>query len=281
MKKKRIRLSTNAGANLLPRIEDVRQSVDNEIARSKGKETELSAEISGKVSKREIVWDGNSNIDEFVVQGVYVINGERLNLSDGLPIRNSNPGHTIAATLIVADSTINSNERCVTQMLLLSNRLGADGNLYLRTATGDANGLVWAPWGKMQTNIETGAVTSLDNYVDNGVYSGILLSGDTAMDMFLLVVLNNYAAANTIGATRTVSQFKYSLSLNGYVTLKTRSGGGAGMWGGWKDVSIPDNGETSERPSYPAIGCCFFDTALGKPVWWNGTAWTDATGNVV
>ena len=96
MKKKRIRLSTNAGANLLPRIEDVRQSVDNEIARSKGKETELSAEISGKVSKREIVWDGNSNIDEFVVQGVYVINGERLNLSDGLPIRNSNPGHTIA-----------------------------------------------------------------------------------------------------------------------------------------------------------------------------------------
>ena len=281
MNKKRIRLSTNAGANLLPRIEDVRQSVDNEIARSKEKERELSAEISNKVSKRTIVWDENSNIDEFVVQGVYVINGERLNLSDGLPVRNGNPGHTIAATLIVADSTINSNERCVTQMLLLSNRLGADGNLYLRTATGDANGLVWASWGKMQTNIETGAVTSLDNYVDNGIYSGILLSGDTAMDMFLLVVLNNYPAANTIGATRTVSQFKYSLSLNGSVTFKSRSGGGAGMWGAWKDVGVPDNGETDCRPSHPVTGSCFYDTALGKPVWWNGTVWTDAVGNVV
>jgi hypothetical protein len=25
-------------------------------------------------------------------------------------------------------------------------------------------------------------------------------------------------------------------------------------------------------------GYCYFDTTLGKPVWWTGSAWLDATG---
>ena len=44
-------------------------------------------------------------------------------------------------------------------------------------------------------------------------------------------------------------------------------------------------GTTSERPTGVdiSIGCCYFDTTptINKPIWWNGTAWVDATGATV
>lgn len=35
------------------------------------------------------------------------------------------------------------------------------------------------------------------------------------------------------------------------------------------------------RPLSPATGLMFFDTSLGKPIWYSGTAWVDATGTTV
>lgn len=49
-------------------------------------------------------------------------------------------------------------------------------------------------------------------------------------------------------------------------------------------------GTTSERPVFAQnstgrerfyIGYYFFDTDLGKPIWWNGNGWIDATGTNV
>jgi hypothetical protein len=40
-------------------------------------------------------------------------------------------------------------------------------------------------------------------------------------------------------------------------------------------------GSTSERPSSPPLGFSFYDTSLGKPIWWNGSSWTDANGATV
>ena len=37
-------------------------------------------------------------------------------------------------------------------------------------------------------------------------------------------------------------------------------------------------GATAARPASPKTGQMFFDTTLGKPIWWNGTQWVDATG---
>jgi len=37
-------------------------------------------------------------------------------------------------------------------------------------------------------------------------------------------------------------------------------------------------GTTANRTTNPRIGWIYFDTTLGKPIWWNGTAWIDATG---
>ena len=41
------------------------------------------------------------------------------------------------------------------------------------------------------------------------------------------------------------------------------------------------NGITGSRPTGSVLGQYYFDTTLGFPVWWNGTAFVDAQGNVV
>lgn len=41
------------------------------------------------------------------------------------------------------------------------------------------------------------------------------------------------------------------------------------------------NGTTANRPSNPLTGEIYYDTTLGKPIWWNGYAWVDASGSVL
>ncbi|MGA7855360.1 MAG: hypothetical protein WCA15_18715 [Candidatus Acidiferrales bacterium] len=40
----------------------------------------------------------------------------------------------------------------------------------------------------------------------------------------------------------------------------------------------PQSGATAQRPVSPAVGTPFFDTTLGKIIWWSGSAWVDGTG---
>lgn len=57
--------------------------------------------------------------------------------------------------------------------------------------------------------------------------------------------------------------------------------------GGWRVSSyIVGKGTTAQRPTLTAndAGVCYLDTTLdadGKPIWWTGTAWVDATGATV
>lgn len=49
-----------------------------------------------------------------------------------------------------------------------------------------------------------------------------------------------------------------------------------------KAINFPDKGLTAARPTQQlAPGQFFFDQTLDKPIWWNGTAWVDATGTPV
>lgn len=41
---------------------------------------------------------------------------------------------------------------------------------------------------------------------------------------------------------------------------------------------VPGYGTYSNRPAIRSIGTMYFDTSLGKPIYWNGTNWVDATG---
>lgn len=49
------------------------------------------------------------------------------------------------------------------------------------------------------------------------------------------------------------------------------------------DITYNKKGTTLERPAAIAsdIGFTYFDTTIGKPIYWNGTDWVDATGTLV
>lgn len=242
-----------------------------------------------------VEWDSASCIDSFVTAGVYNITGERLNASDGLPIANSNPGHTIRARLTVLDSSIagtgNSHDKCVTQVLTLSNRTGGDGDVYIRTGRASiknqlAGGTGWEPWGKLQQNIEVGQVTSLNSFTGNGIYSGVYTNGSSFFETFVMVVINNYAVAGATGQVRSISQFKYALNVDGTFSYKSRTGQGSSVieWGSWVDLGaatttdIQDNSITAQklssdvrekvdnplRPFYIAAGAEYNDSGADK-----------------
>lgn len=242
-----------------------------------------------------VEWDSASCIDSFVTAGVYNITGERLSASDGLPIANSNPGHTIRARLTVLDSSIagtgDSHDKCVTQVLSLSNRTGGDGDVYIRTGRASiknqlAGGTGWKPWGKLQQNIEVGQVTSLNSFTGNGIYSGVYTNGSTFFETFVMVVINNYALAGATGQVRSISQFKYALNVEGTFSYKTRTGQGSSVieWGNWVDLGaatttdIQDNSITAQklssdvrkkvenplRPLYIAAGAEYNDSGADK-----------------
>ena len=40
-------------------------------------------------------------------------------------------------------------------------------------------------------------------------------------------------------------------------------------------------GTTAQRPTNVDVGFDYFDATLGKPIYWNGTVWVDATGTPV
>ena len=41
------------------------------------------------------------------------------------------------------------------------------------------------------------------------------------------------------------------------------------------------SGATAARPTGLYVGQPFFDTTLGRPIWWNGTIWVDSAGTGV
>lgn len=56
--------------------------------------------------------------------------------------------------------------------------------------------------------------------------------------------------------------------------IKTSTSGATG----WKAVQPVFSGVTGSRPTVTTVGYCYWDTTLGKPIYWNGTDWSDAAG---
>lgn len=83
------------------------------------------------------------------------------------------------------------------------------------------------------------------------------------------------------------TSFSDANEVTGYGYIRTNDKGlqvifDGAMWicgDGYPDVLRC--GETTDRPTLPTgkyIGFQYFDKTLGKPIYWNGTAWVDATG---
>ncbi len=164
---------------------------------------------------QEIPWEGY-HMNAFTDTGEYHIHGESTDANDGLPILNSG---TIDARLTVLDSSLTNGtgaktDTVVTQILRLSNRMGGDGHVYVRTAQAanksqlaTPSSTAWGTWEKLMGIFEKNAVNNiadLDTYTTNGMYSGLF--ADTTLqtlgglqftpgDTFLLITVNGYAAS--------------------------------------------------------------------------------------
>ena len=195
--------------------------------------------------RNPIMWSANNHMDNYTAPGRYNIHGDRTNIADGLPIYNTG---SFSARL-----TVLANYNCVTQVLTLLNVGGGDGNVYTRTRQDGT----WQPWGKLQTNVEVGAIglgqsRTFDDLTDNGIYSGanVYPTGTDeygnpiiAYETFVLVVINAYLTGGGI------SQLKYSLLQNGITTVATREKTGE-SWSGWKDIAdLKDGTVTAEKLS--------------------------------
>lgn len=212
-------------------------AVEKERLRALESETILRSTLNTCQKVGSYAWNKSSNMDTITAAGVYNIHGERLSNSDGLPIDNFGSGHMISGRLNVIDSSADTTNVCVTQVLELSNKVGGDANIYIRTGTSQSGyaAISWSSWQKLQGLVNIPITKTLDGLIDNGMYSGVLIPSG---DMFLLVVINNYAAVANTGNTRSVAQLKYSLSLDGSVSLQKRVGSGDGTitWKEWTSV---------------------------------------------
>lgn len=152
----------------------------------------------------DVEWTSESDMNDFRAKGSYYIHGIKTKADDRLPINTVNSGASFAAHLTVVDGSLQPSdgstptEICVTQFLMLSNRLGGDGNMYFRTYNEpknvEAGKGIWTDWKRMSGSVE-GYIFSntkkmnidfgyqdkevgLNYMVDNGTYQGVYINDE-------------------------------------------------------------------------------------------------------
>jgi hypothetical protein len=237
-------------------------------------------------------------------------------MTDNLPIMNSGSGHTIDGILYVLDSSLangsgKESDCTITQFLILSNRVGGqEGDTYMRSAYGaNKDSLTWKPWEKYQTNMEVGAVNNnytlnpsnptqaiswggMNQLTDNGIYSGIYLPPKamigtpsdgtasivdaTAIETFVMVVINNYAAAKE---ARCVTQIKFAVTNGKVFSMEKRT---STSWGNDIDFSS-SNWKSVGGGQYPFVFNSGFEGESAGSVYfgYNQTGWSNGTSVVI
>lgn len=200
--------------------------INSASANYAGLMTAYDRAVLGNTASIDITNFADHPIDQYTTTGTYRIYGQRKNANDGLPILNSNPGHTVEGILKVLNSSISGSgqdtDKVVTQVLTMSNRTGADGHTWIRTGQGDSEAnLTWSTWEKMQGIFEKNNVTTLkdlDGYTTNGMYSGIYAGTEPKnfytvqflpLDTFLMITINGYAVSKL--AVPQITQLLYKL----------------------------------------------------------------------
>ena len=177
--------------------------------------------------------------------------------TDDIPVLNTGNGHSMAGRLNVIDSSLNDEETMITQKLLLSNRVGGEGKEFIRSCKEG----IWTPWLTTVTMQEVGMTNDYDDYIDNGMYSGVYIGNDIGIggamsgsseimcaqyETFVIVTINNYAVVQALkkmdeSIPQYISQFKYAVMPDGTITFLKRLGikydGSAFiMWGDWQHL---------------------------------------------
>lgn len=73
-----------------------------------------------------------------------------------------------------------------------------------------------------------------------------------------------------------INQYCFPNSNNNSIFKRRYEGGN---WSAWTSITPINNSANRDEAKY--LGQVYFDTTLNKPIWYNGTNWVDANGNVV
>ena len=90
-------------------------------------------------------------------------------------------------------------------------------------------------------------------------------------------VIENIYTGETVS-----TQIAYCNTFNGRNRMAIRHRNTTGnAWTPWMFIATQQATASSARPTNPQLGEMNFDTTLGHPIWWNGSAWVDAAGATV
>lgn len=191
-----------------------------------------------------IEWNEYSNLNNYTTTGVYFISGIRKTIEDNLPINSVGDNASISAQLIVTESPEGTTvtRSIIGQTLLLSNADGNETKIYTRSAKKlipEGEGeytTTWGDWTVCQGMKEVGQTETFDNYIDNGMYSG-LYTKDNIYETFVLITVSNYAVARE-DYPKTISQLKIGVGLDASISLTIRRGYGTDSltWEGWQSI---------------------------------------------
>lgn len=73
---------------------------------------------------------------------------------------------------------------------------------------------------------------------------------------------------------------QYTIVRSGSLKKQTRAGI-ADYIKGQTLTAVRNGGATLNRPESPATFEFYFDTTIGKPIWYDGAQWVDAAGAVI
>jgi hypothetical protein len=143
-------------------------------------------------------------------------------------------------------------------------QIGSSTNAqYLQSATGGRYLLQCTSTDVTVIEISTcasGADTYLPPLVSGRDVTFAVQAGENGTATANGVIRARYKVPTAVSVTEMSSPSTVTDVLRGHVTLRSA----------WNS--------TANRPPARGPGDQFFDTTLGKPIWWNGTAWIDAAG---
>lgn len=127
----------------------------------------------------------------------------------------------------------------------------------------------------------TTSLGDLTEVFDTGNF--VPFSSRTAGDNPSSVAANgiSVSSSSTINADNRGS---WQMANRNYYGMSYRMKLNGGTWSTWRGIHDNRSGTTAQRSTVspsPEIGQNYFDTTLGKPIWFNGTNWVDATGTTV
>lgn len=207
-----------------------------------------------------IRWCDAEGLEDMMSAGCFVVQLRHGGENKELPLGYCSDEHYIVATLIVTESgtddTLQKN-RTVGQTLVLPQCGGDNVAIYARSYRFIDKEYAWSQWSMTQQDTKVGLVTSFDGFTSNGLYSGVYSVAGSSAETFVLTVIDNNVAATVAGKVKSISQFKYSLNLDGTFSYRVRTGQGNNSisWGNWVDIGaadttdIQDNSITAQKLS--------------------------------